>query len=1604
MASRVSPMESALPMKSIPPEVPKLEEEEKLAVVRQYHEEARTVDDFGASAGQTNEDIAWIRKNIKKRECVCFIQKPDLISDDPVCFCGYQKSDHKSLDKTKMASVRPTDTWTKDDHTKTSKTDAFGEIEFSGFGDKVSKYCRVDVDSDTETIVELMVNKWRLVKPNLLISVTGGASTFHLKTKLKDAFKRGLMKAALSTGAWIITGGTNAGVMKHVGEAVRDFGLTAKNQGQVIAIGIATWGIIQNRQELVDEKGKWPASYKITKEQNKKESFLDPNHSHFILVDNGTQHQYAVEIPLRAKLESKIANMKTDTGQDAVTVPVCMLVLEGGPGTLETCSSAVAKGTPAVIIKGSGRAADILAYAYQNSKEMEVEVTDKEGRVHKQSQTVIDTALELEITEKVKAEFTESELSRRVGWVRQCLHNRDLLTVFELDSRNSASDVDMAILKALLKANKNEVMDQLKLALAWNRIDIAKSDIFTEERLWLPGSLDDVMLSAIQLNRADFVDLFLDHGIILKDFLTPRRLLSLYNNINQKSVQYSLLSKLKSRKTRVNFNLEDVGLLIQDLLGDYYQPYYLTNSSFRYLDADIVLGDKTSTDVTATGGLMQTAHMIGNAGTAAIDPRMVADSTEFFHRPAQELFIWAVLLNRQSLAKLFWREGNEQIAGALVANALLNALKRHTDDAEQINSFTKDAVEFESLAIGILNFCYNTDERRAQELLIRELANWGCTTSVLIAVQADNKRFVSQTACQNLLNNIWMGQMSHDNNIIALLSSIVFPPMIFLTIKFRCEEKAKQDALIQSVADAKATVNKRAPSAHSTRHIELNRQETTVNEKETELEFHGPQKLTPLQKLKLFYTAPVIIFYLNVISYLLFLMLYSYILLVQFRSAFSIYEGVLIGWVFTIFVEEIRQVFMGTATSLRSKIASYFTDSWNILDVITLVLFTVGMILRFIPGDNFLEAARVILALNLVSFFLRILHIFSVNKQLGPKLVMIRRMLEDLLSFVIILMVFILAYAIASEAILYPNTPFDPYLLFYTIRKAYWTVYGELFLNELEAVDGVECTSDPLLYADHKAVRCPSTVGRYLVPVLMGIYILLTNVLLLNLLIAMFSYTFQKIQDKTNDYWNYHRFLLVVEYHSRPPLPPPFIIFTHLWQFFKYTICRCCCLLTEQSSDLRKKFDNKLEEKQLVQWENVIADNYRSNEEQAEYQSVEHQVKMSISRLDNVMVKIDELQEIQSNGQSLSMSRQSGMMNISPVVDRRLGALEDQMMHTYKALNWIMQSLSDSQLGTKPPMLPDLQKQRNKDQQEKEKQALEEKRLVQMLREKRIESHFKSRQQIYPGSTIHRFPVPDEKVLWEISFPEYDPVRYTSDFIINKSWADPLDLLALPQKERSQITFNAYDTRFNVNRKSNLDKGYQVKDGLPLNPIGRTGLIGRGVLGRWGPNHAGDPVVTRWKLDSSGNKVLQDNKPMLEFVAVKRSDNKEWAIPGGICEPGENAWNVLRTDFTEESLGSLMDDPEEKKRIEDKLNTLSKSGDLVFKGYADDPRNTDNAWLETHVFSYHDEDGSILQHFILRAGDDTLMATWQTMSTTMTMYGGHSYYLSLVAKKLDAAF
>lgn len=52
--------------------------------------------------------------------------------------------------------------------------------------------------------------------------------------------------------------------------------------------------------------------------------------------------------------------------------------------------------------------------------------------------------------------------------------------------------------------------------------------------------------------------------------------------------------------------------------------------------------------------------------------------------------------------------------------------------------------------------------------------------------------------------------------------------------------------------------------------------------------------------------------------------------------------------------------------------------------------------------------------------------------------------------------------------------------------------------------------------------------------------------------------------------------------------------------------------------------------------------------------------------------------------------------------------------------------------------------------------------------------HVKSRCPMYPGSKVKRFPVPDDKVDWSHSWPQYSPVNHTDPSVLKKPvWADP---------------------------------------------------------------------------------------------------------------------------------------------------------------------------------------------------------------------------------------
>lgn len=62
------------------------------------------------------------------------------------------------------------------------------------------QYVRVSADTKSDVLYKLLTEQWKLQPPNLLISVTGGAKNFYMKSHLKKVFHRGLIKVAQTTG------------------------------------------------------------------------------------------------------------------------------------------------------------------------------------------------------------------------------------------------------------------------------------------------------------------------------------------------------------------------------------------------------------------------------------------------------------------------------------------------------------------------------------------------------------------------------------------------------------------------------------------------------------------------------------------------------------------------------------------------------------------------------------------------------------------------------------------------------------------------------------------------------------------------------------------------------------------------------------------------------------------------------------------------------------------------------------------------------------------------------------------------------------------------------------------------------------------------------------------------------------------------------------------------------------------------------------------------------------------------------------------------------------------------------------------------------------
>jgi ADP-ribose pyrophosphatase len=181
-----------------------------------------------------------------------------------------------------------------------------------------------------------------------------------------------------------------------------------------------------------------------------------------------------------------------------------------------------------------------------------------------------------------------------------------------------------------------------------------------------------------------------------------------------------------------------------------------------------------------------------------------------------------------------------------------------------------------------------------------------------------------------------------------------------------------------------------------------------------------------------------------------------------------------------------------------------------------------------------------------------------------------------------------------------------------------------------------------------------------------------------------------------------------------------------------------------------------------------------------------------------------------------------------------------------------------------------------------------------------------------PASYPERQRLSIDSAPWLLEAEDYAPAYHVDPVVLaadrtkeDGGWADPEDFASLVA-EGAVPEARRHDD-----------------EGRPLHPKGRTGLAGRGLLGRWGPNPSVGVVATRPGTDGG-----------VEVLLGSLDDSTRLEAPQGFLRPGEAQEECLKRVLLEDTGLDLPGAPPH----------------VLSEGYAYDPRQTDHAWVERTAF------------------------------------------------------
>ncbi|XP_074906606.1 short transient receptor potential channel 4 isoform X1 [Buteo buteo] len=330
--------------------------------------------------------------------------------------------------------------------------------------------------------------------------------------------------------------------------------------------------------------------------------------------------------------------------------------------------------------------------------------------------------------------------------------------------------------------------------------------------------------------------------------------------------------------------------------------------------------------------------------------------------------------------------------------------------------------------------------------------------------------------------------------------------------------------------------------------------------------------IAPKSPLGLFIRKPFIKFICHTASYLTFLFL---LLLASQHIARSdvrlqgppptIVEWMILPWVLGFIWGEIKQMWDG-------GLQDYIHDWWNLMDFVMNSLYLATISLKIVAFSKYSGlvpreswdmwhptlVAEALFAIANIFSSLRLISLFTANSHLGPLQISLGRMLLDILKFLFIYCLVLLAFANGLNQLYFyyetdelgnckgircekQNNAFST--LFETLQSLFWSIFG--LIN---------------LYVTN--VNAKHEFTEFVGATMFGTYNVISLVVLLNMLIAMMNNSYQLIADHADIEWKFARTKLWMSYFEEGgTLPTPFNVIPSpksLWYLVKWLWRHLC--------------------------------------------------------------------------------------------------------------------------------------------------------------------------------------------------------------------------------------------------------------------------------------------------------------------------------------------------------------------------------------------------------------------------------------------------------------